>query len=355
MNHRVLAVNPTSSTTRVALFDGDECRLDETLNHPDEVIASSDRVWDQYLSRKEAILGLLAAREVPLRSLAAVVGRGGLLKPVEGGTYEVNPAMLEDLRAGVRGEHAANLGCLLAYGIAHEVKIPAYIVDPTSVDELGPPALVSGVPEIPRASLVHALNSRAVARRAAAELGKSYDSVDLIVVHLGSGISVSAHRSGRMIDVSNALEGGPFSPERAGTLPAGDLVRMCYSGRYSEREIVRKLTVGGGLMAYLGTREPEEIERRIEAGDPVAELVYEAMAYQVAKEIGAMATVLSGEVEAVVLTGPLASSVMLLGWIRERAGFIAPFLVYPGGEEMRALAQGVLRVLRGQEPARVYA
>jgi len=351
---RILVINPTATSTHVAVFDGERELLAVELVHKPEELSVFERVWDQYLMRRDRITQTLEERLVPLNSFQAVVGRGGLLKPVPGGTYLVNAAMLEDLRRGVQGEHAANLGGILAYGIAHAQGIPAYVVDPVSTDELGDLARVTGVPDLERTSLAHALNMRWVGRKAARQLGRPYEQANLIVAHLGMGISVGAHQSGRMIDANNAHESGPFSPERAGTLPAGDLVRLCFSGKHTERELVRKLTTQGGLVAYLGTKEYREVERRIEQGDPVARLVYEAMAYQVAKEIGAMAVSLKGQVDGIALTGPLAHSALLLGWIRERVGWIGQILVFPGGEEHRALADGALRVLRGEEEVLTY-
>lgn len=352
--HRVLVLNPMSGRTEVAVFHGAEPAVVETLAHSPEELAAFERVWDQYLFRKDRISDFLQRQGVTLASLAAVVGRGGLLKPVPGGTYRVNAAMLEDLRRGARGEHAANLGGILAYGIARACGIPAFIADPVTVDEMDAVARVSGLPEVQRKSVHHALNMREAARRAAQDLGKPYEQVNLVVAHLGVGISVTPHRRGRMPDTANALEGGPFSPERAGMVPVGDLVRLCFSGRYTEREMVQKLTAQGGLTAYLGTGDWTEAERRIEQGDPLARLVYEAMAYQIAKEIGAMAAVLDGHVDALVLTGPMAASELLVDWIRSRAGWIAPLRVYPGSFELAALAAGALRVLNGEEPAREY-
>lgn len=354
MPHRILALNPTATSTKISLFDDEEAVLEEVIRHGQDELAAFDWVWDQYFYRKDKIEEFLRQEGIELKSLSAVVGRGGLLKPIPGGTYEVNSLMLEDLRRGVQGEHASNLGGLLAYGLARSAGIPAYIVDPVSVDEMEPVARYTGLPDIQRRSLIHALNLRAEGRRAAAELGKNYEDCNLVVVHLGAGISVTPHRRGRIIDSNNANEGGPFSPERAGTLPMGDLVRACFSGKYSERELVRKLTSEGGLYAHLGTKDIAEVERRVEQGDPVATLVYEAMAYQIAKEIGAMAVVLSGEVDAVVLTGPLAASERLVEWIHDRIAWLAPVMVYPGSDEMRALAAGALRVLRGEETPRVY-
>ncbi|HYF93472.1 MAG TPA: butyrate kinase [Symbiobacteriaceae bacterium] len=353
--HRVLVINPAASVTHVAVFEGETLLAAGDLDHNPDELTHYDRVWDQYLMRKDRITDFLEAHGIGVGSLHAVVGRGGLLKPIPGGTYRVGAEMLEDLRHGVQGEHASNLGGILAYGIARSAGVDAFVVDPVSTDEMDPIARVSGLPDLPRTALAHALNMRAMGRRAAAELGRRYEDCRLVVAHLGMGISVAAHRDGRIIDTNNANESGPFSPERAGTLPVGDLIKLCFSGKVTERELVRKLTTQGGLAAHLGTSDVHEVEHRVEQGDPVARLIYEAMAYQVAKEIGAMAAILTGQVDAVVLTGPLAESRWLVGWIRERAGWIGKVLVYPGGDEMRALAEGALRVLRGEEEARVYA
>jgi butyrate kinase len=353
--YRILVINPTANTTQVAVFGDEALEAQEEIQHPPEALAAFDRVWDQYLMRKDRVMNFLERHGYSLNHLSAVVGRGGLLKPIPGGTYRVNAAMLEDLRRGVQGEHASNLGGILAYGIARAAGVEAFVVDPVSTDEMEPVAKISGLPELQRTSLAHALNMRAMARKAATELGKRYEECNFVVAHLGMGISLAAHRQGRMIDATNANEGGPFSPERAGTLPVGDLIKLCFSGKLTERELIRKLTSQSGLSAHLGTKNIDEVERRIEQGDPVARLIYEAMAYQIAKEIGAMAVSLRGQVDAVILTGPLARSGLLTGWIRARCGWIGPVLVYPGGDEMRALALGALRVLRGQEEALTYA
>lgn len=353
--HRVLAINPAASATYVAVFEGDRQLAGGEIQHSPDELAHYDRVWDQYLMRKDRITAFLDEHGIAVSSLHAVVGRGGLLKPIPGGTYRVNAEMLEDLRHGLQGEHASNLGGILAYGLARSAGIEAFVVDPVSTDEMDPVAKVSGLPELPRTALAHTLNMRAMGRRAAAELGKPYPDCRLVVAHLGMGISVAAHRDGRIVDTNNANESGPFSPERAGTLPVGDLIRLCFSGRITERELVRKLTTQGGLAAHLGTSDVREVEHRVQQGDPVARLIYEAMAYQIAKEIGAMAVTFQGKVDAVVLTGPLAESRWLVSWIKERIGWIGKVLVYPGGDEMHALAEGVMRVLRGEEEAKVYA
>ncbi|MHB9146072.1 MAG: butyrate kinase [Symbiobacteriia bacterium] len=354
MDYRILVINSAYTTTRVAVYEDNACQFDDTLKHPPEELAAFDTVWDQFPFRRHAVEALLQAKGVSLSTFSAIVSRGGLMRPVEGGTYEVTEPMLTDLQAGVQGEHAANLGAALAYSLGREARVPAYVVDPVAVDEMTPVARLSGVPELPRRSLVHALNLKARARQAAAAGGKPLSSFNAVLVHLGRGISVAAMRADRMVDVTNAFEGGPFSPERAGTLPAGDLVRLAFGGKHTERELVRRLTAEGGLRAYLGTADPQEVEHRVEQGDPVATLVYEAMAYQVAKEIGAMACAIEGSLDAIVLTGDLAASERLVDWISDRVSFMGPVLVYPGGDEMAALAAGALRVVRGEETLKTY-
>jgi butyrate kinase len=360
--HRVLVINPGSTSTKVAVYEDEQLVLSESLHHSSLELSAFSHVLDQYDFRLKAVLDLLHSREVPLHSLAAVVGRGGILRSIPGGTYVVDENMVAELaQRDKERQHASNLGALLAHEIAQRVGIPAFVVDPVCVDEFDDLARVSGLPEIERKSLSHALNLKAVARRAADKVGKPYTEVNLVVVHLGGGISVTAHRRGRMVDVNQALDGtGPFAPERAGGLPVGDVVRMCYGVppyeglALSYEQMFRKLAGEGGLVAHLGTNSAVEVEKRIDAGDAHARLVYEAMAYQIAKEIGAMATVLKGEVEAIVITGAVAHSAALLDWIEERVAWIAPLLLYPGEDEMVSLAAGALRVLWGKEAARVY-
>lgn len=360
--HRLLVINPGSTSTKVAVFEDEQPLFVETLRHSSQDIAAFPHVLDQYEFRLQSILELLRSRGILVSSLVAVVARGGLLRPIASGTYSVNNKMVEELsRRGAEREHASSLGAPLADDIASLVGIPAYIVDPVCVDEFAELARISGLPEIERRSLSHALNLKAVARRAAEEFSRPYSELSLVVTHMGGGISVTAHRRGKMVDVNQALDGtGPFSPERAGGLPVGDVVRMCfgihpYEGLHlNYEEMFRKLAGQGGLVAHLGTNDAVEVEARIRAGNARSRLVYQAMAYQVAKEIGAMATVLRGEVDAVILTGGLAHSEMLLTWIKERVAWIGPVLVYPGEDEMLALAQGALRVLRGEEQAKAY-
>lgn len=359
--YRVLTINPGSTSTKVAVYDDETPLFVETVRHSNEELAAYPRIPDQHTFRRDAVLRLLADHEVALESLDAVVGRGGILRSIESGTYRVNDKMLAELRAPKEREHASNLGAIIAGEIACQAGVPAFIVDPVCVDEFEPLARISGLPEIERRSLSHALNLKMAARRAAQDLGRPYAEVNLVVAHMGGGISVAAHKRGRQVDVNQALDGtGPFSPERSGGLPVGDVLRMAYSvppydkTHYTYEEMFKKIAGQGGLVAHLGTNDATEVERRIANGDEHARLIYEAMAYQIAKEIGLMATVLKGEVDVIVLTGGLAYSEMLVGWIRERVDWIAPVLVYPGEDEMLAMAQGALRVLRGEEQAREY-
>lgn len=355
MGYKILVINPGSTSTKIAVFEDDKEVFKKNLSHSKEELSKFEKIVDQYEFRRDVILTTLKEEGVKLEEISAVVGRGGLLRPIPGGTYRVNEAMLHDLRIGLQGEHASNLGGILAYEIAKPYGIPAFIVDPVVVDEMEPIAKISGLPEIERRSIFHALNQKAVARLAAKDLGKDYEDVNLIVVHLGGGISVGVHRKGRVIDVNNALNGdGPFAPERAGGLPVWDAMKLALSGKFTERELKKKLAGQGGIVAYLGTNNMREVEKMVKAGDEKATLIFQAMAYQVAKEIGADATVLKGEVDAIVLTGGLAHSELFVGWIKERVSFIAKVLVYPGEDEMRALAFGALRVLRGEENVREY-
>jgi butyrate kinase len=351
---RILAINPGATSTKLGLFENEDLTFSETIPHSAFELEDFPRVWDQYRFRERLIRELLAERQVGMQSLDAVVARGGLVRPLAGGTYSVNNKMIEDARIGFQGEHASNLGCVLAYGIGWRVGIPAFIVDPPSVDEFEPLARYSGLPEIPRRSLVHALNIHAMARQAAADLGKKYEETNFVVAHLGGGISICPVKGGRIIDTNNAVSGGPFSPERSGSLPVMDLIDLCFSGKYPIDELKHKVMGEGGLVAYLGTNSASEVETRIKAGDTQARLVYEAMAYQIAKEIGSMSTVLAGKLAAIVLTGGLAKSKMLTDWIKARVGWIAPVVVYPGEDELQALVLGALRVLRNEETVKEY-
>lgn len=347
----ILVLNPGSTSTKLAVFAGERESASETLRHDTATLAAFPRVWDQFEFRMEETRTWFRSRA---HKPAAIVSIGGLLKPVCGGTYAVNKRMLDDARANVQGEHASNLGCAMAAALAEEYGCASFVVDPVSVDEFEPLARYSGHPLIQRRSLSHALNIHAAVHRAAKETGQPLATSSFVVAHLGGGISVAPVRGGRIVDVNDAASDGPFSPERTGGLPLQPFIGLCFSGKYSAQEM-RSLVMGnGGLVAYLGTNNVKEVEHRIAAGDSIAREVYEAMSYQVAKEIGAMATVLSGHVDAVILTGGLAASPMFSESVTRRVNFIAPVMVYPGERELEALAFGALRILRGEEQPKEY-
>lgn len=307
MAYKLLIINPGSTSTKIGVYEGEKEILEETLRHSAEEILKYDTIFDQLDFRKEVILKVLKEKGIDINELDAVVGRGGMLKPIEGGTYEVNEAMVEDLKIGVQGPHASNLGGILSNEIAKEIGKRAFIVDPVVVDEMEDVARLSGVPELPRKSKFHALNQKAVAKRYAKEHNTSYEDVNLIVVHMGGGVSVGAHRKGRVIDVNNALDGdGPFSPERAGGVPSGELLEMCFSGKYSKEEVYKKLVGKGGFVAYANTNDARDLIKLSQEGDEKGSLIFNAFIYQIAKEIGSMAVVLDGEVDAIVLTGGIA-------------------------------------------------
>lgn len=347
---RILAINPGSTSTKIAVFSGINPVFVRTIYHTTEELAKFDKITDQYNFRKEIIYKQLEEAGIEVASLNAIVGRGGLVKPIPSGVYEVNETMKADLRNSPMGEHASNLGGLIADDIAKSLNnVRAFITDPVVVDELEPIARIAGHPEFKRISIFHALNQKAIARQHAKSIMRRYEDLNLIVVHLGGGISVGAHKKGRVIDVNQALDGeGPFSPERSGTLPAADLARLCYSGKYSLKEVLTMIKGKGGLAAHLGTNSAYEVEQRMAAGDDKAALIFEAMAFQVAKEIGAMSTVLKGEVDAILLTGGIAHGKWFVNQVIERVYKIAPVHVYPGEDEMRALALNGLMVLKGE-------
>lgn len=355
MSVKSLIINPGSTSTKIGVFEDETLLFEETLRHSTEEIAQYASIVDQKDFRKQIILDLLKEKDFDIRSLQVIVGRGGMLKPIPGGTYAVSDDLLHDLKIGKQGQHASNLGGILAREIGDEIGVPSYIVDPVVVDELMPIARYSGVPELPRTSVFHALNQKAVAKRYAKEKGVSYESLNLIVVHMGGGVSVGAHEKGRVIDVFNALDGdGAFSPERAGAVPSGTLIRMCFSGEYTEKEVYKKIVGGGGFNAYLGTNDMRDVAKMIDEGDTHADEVREAFILQVCKNIGSMSCVLKGKVDAIIVTGGIAYNKAVVDKMEERAGFIAPFTVYPGEDELLALAQGALRVLNGEEKAMEY-
>ncbi|UBK28776.1 butyrate kinase [Clostridium perfringens] len=355
MAYKLLIINPGSTSTKIGVYEGEKEVLEETLRHSAEEILKYDTIFDQLDFRKEVILKVLKEKGIDINELDAVVGRGGMLKPIEGGTYEVNEAMVEDLKIGVQGPHASNLGGILSNEIAKEIGKRAFIVDPVVVDEMEDVARLSGVPELPRKSKFHALNQKAVAKRYAKEHNTSYEDVNLIVVHMGGGVSVGAHRKGRVIDVNNALDGdGPFSPERAGGVPSGELLEMCFSGKYSKEEVYKKLVGKGGFVAYANTNDARDLIKLSQEGDEKGSLIFNAFIYQIAKEIGSMAVVLDGEVDAIVLTGGIAYSDYVTNAINKKVKWIAHMVVYGGEDELLALAQGAIRVLDGVEEAKIY-
>lgn len=354
MKKYVLVINPGSTSTKVAIFENEKNLVQKDLSHSTEELDQYEKITDQFEYRRDIILDWIKAEGFDVNDLISVVGRGGLLKPMPSGTYKVTDALIDDLVIGVQGEHASNLGGIIARSIAEVSNVEAYIVDPVAVDEFEEVARISGMPEIKRRSLLHALNVRAIAINAAKDMNKKVEDLNFVVAHLGGGISVVPMRNGKMIDANNANEMGPFSPERSGGLPVGDLAKLCYSGEYSFKDLKTKMRGKGGLVAYLGTNDAREVLKMIENGDENAKLVFEAMGYQIAKEIGAMSTVLKGKVDAILLTGGVAYSKYLTDFISEMVGFIAPVIIKPGEDEMLALNEGVLRVMNKEEKAKIY-
>ena len=352
---RILTVNPGSTSTKCAVYDNETLIFSQVIRHDEKDLPRSVPILDQKDFRKSRILGCLREAGIEEQTLDAVSGRGGLLKPIESGTYIINELMLEDLHTASAAIHASALGAIIAAEIGGAFSIPAYVVDPIVVDEMDRNAKLSGMPGVERSSVFHALNQKAVARNLADKIGKPYDNARLVIAHLGGGITVGAHRYGRVIDVNDALSGeGPFTPERTGGIPAIPLVKMCFSGEYTQEEMTEKIIKNGGMLGYLGTNDLRTVQKMINDGDEFAALVLDSMAYQVSKEIGAMTAVLEGRVDAIVITGGLAYSNRFTGAIKQRVDALAPVHVFPGEDEMFALMSGVLRVLRGQELAMKY-
>lgn len=354
---KILTINPGSTSTKIAVFEDTTLLFDSTLRHTVDELSIYPSIIDQYDFRKKVILDFLKEKCQDVCNIEAFVGRGGLLKPIPGGIYRVNDLMIEDLKRSPLGEHASNLGAILAREIARSVgkESESYIVDPVVVDELEELARYSGRPELPRISIFHALNQKAVARRFCREHSKKYDEITIIVVHLGGGITVGLHKNSKVIDVNNGLDGdGPFSPERTGSLPSGSLVKLCFSGKYQLHEIKKMITGQGGIVAYLGTNNAAEVEKKIEAGDEEARKIYEAMTYQIAKEIGSLSTVVAGKVDGIIITGGIAHSKLATDWIRQRVEFIAPVYIYPGEDELQALAEGVYFAKQGEIEIKEY-
>ena len=355
MSIKSLIINPGSTSTKIGVFEDETLLFEETLRHSTEEISQYASIVDQKDFRKNIIVNLLAEKDFDIKSLNVIVGRGGMLKPIPGGTYAVTDALLEDLKIGKQGQHASNLGGILAREIGDSIGVPSYIVDPVVVDELMPIARYSGVPELPRTSVFHALNQKAVAKRYAKEKGVPYESLNLVVVHMGGGVSVGAHDKGRIVDVFNALDGdGAFSPERAGAVPSGALIKMCFSGQYTEKEVYKKIVGGGGFNAYCGTNDMRDVEKMANEGDAHAIEVRDAFILQMAKDIGSMACVLSGKIDQIIVTGGIAYDKAVVAGLKERCEWMAPFTVYPGEDELLALTQGALRVMNGEEAAKEY-
>ncbi len=349
--YRVLVIIPKTSKTIIGIFHNDRCILKDTLWHE----SMTEPLHTELIMRQQAVLELLNEAGINLSKLDAVSANGGLLRAVEGGTYQVNDPMRNDLKNSYNGKHISNLGGLLAFEIADGLNIPAYIVDPPVVDELSNVARYSGLPSIDRQSIFHALNQKAAARQTARTLHSTYEEVDLIVAHIGNGITIGAHQKGRVIDVNNGLHGdGPFSLERAGTIPLQALIDLCYSGSYQKEDIIHEVTFNGGLKSYLPVESFAEVEQKIRQNDAEAKTVLEAMGYQVAKEIGAMAAVLKGDIDGIVLTGEFANSRLLTEFITEQVNWIADVFIYPGESDMQALSAGTLRVLRNEESSKTY-
>ncbi|MBU3182729.1 butyrate kinase [Clostridium psychrophilum] len=355
MSYKLLVINPGSTSTKIGVYEDEKEILEKTIRHTSEEIGRFESILDQMKFRKDHILEILKKEKFDIKTLDAIVGRGGLLKSIEGGTYNVDQLMLRDLRIGVQGQHASNLGGIIASEIAKSLDIPAFIVDPVVVDEMANVARISGIDEIKRRSIFHALNQKSVAKRYAKEQGTKYEEISVIVAHMGMGVTVGAHKNGRVIDVNNGLDGeGPFSLERTGGLPSGDLARLCFSGKYTLDEILKKINGKGGFVAYLNTNDDRDVIKQVEDGDKYSTLMLEAMGYQIAKEIGSCAVALSGKVDAIILTGGVAYGKFIVKYITDRVKFIAKVVVYPGEDDLFALAQGGLRVLNGQEKAKEY-
>lgn len=353
MSYKILAVNPGSTSTKIAVYEDEKELFSETVVHSDEELKKYNRVTDEFDMRKANILQVLEKHGVKTCDLSAVVGRGGQITGIHAGGYLVTEDMKKRLTDRGTIEHASNLGALIADAIASPLGIPSYIYDAVGADEMKEVARITGFPEIVRKSFCHVLNSKAMCRKAAKQMGKTYEELNFIVAHLGGGISISAHEKGRIIDVISA-DGGPFSPERSGSAPLNNIVDMCYGGAYSYREMKKKLAGQGGLKAYLGISDCREIEKRIAQGDEQAKILYEAQAYQIAKGVGELSPVLKGKIDGIILTGGVAYSSMLTDWITDYIGFIATIMVLPGENELESLAAGALRILEGKEQAEAY-
>ncbi|HBF6015039.1 TPA: butyrate kinase [Clostridioides difficile] len=351
---KVLVINPGGTSTKISVFQDENEILKKNITHTREDLKNFSKVFDEYDYRKQLIVDILSSENHSINSFDAVVGRGGLMKAIKGGTYTVSEEMIEDMRNEINGEHASNLGALLAKTIADEIGVQSFVVDPVSVDEFDDVSRITGISDIEKASWLHALNHKAVSRKIAQKLGGKYEDYNFIVAHLGSGISIVAHKQGKMIDGSGGRSDGPFSPERSGGLLAYPLIELCYSGKYTHDEMVSKVSSIGGMYDYLGTKDMIEIENRIKEGDEKAKLIMDAFIYQVAKEISMYGASLSGNVDRVILTGGISHSEMVVKGVAEKVSYLAPIEIVPGEMEMEALALGALRVLNGEEIAKTY-
>ena len=353
MSYRILAINPGSTSTKIAVYDNEKQLLVKSIEHKVKELEKYDTVQEQFEMRKEGVLKVLKENDIELESLSAIVGRGGLLPPVKSGAYLVNDEMIERLINRPVLEHASNLGAIISYEISKNLGINAYIYDSVSVDELTDVARLSGVNGMDRECLSHALNSRAMAIKYAKDNNKRYDELNLIVAHLGGGITLSIHENGKMVDIVSDDE-GPFSPDRSGKVPCKKLIDRCFSGNYTHKEMLKIIRGNGGIYSYLGTVDVREVEKMINEGNKNAKLVHEAMTYQIAKGIGELATVVYGKVDAIILTGGIAYSSLITENIRKRVEFISDVCVMPGENELEALSKGILRVLNKEEEASVY-
>lgn len=355
MTYRILALNPGSTSTKIALFEDERKVMAKNIAHPPRELSAFNKVWEQQAYRKNALVEFLCENQVSLDDCDIIVARGGTTRPIEGGIYDITPEMLADMKSGRYGTHPTNLGCHIAFELGGEHQVAVICVDPPVTDEMRAVAKYTGIPEIRRQSSFHALNQKATARKLAADLDQSYSDINVIICHLGGGISVGAHSRARVVDVNNALNGdGPFSPERAGSVPAAALVELCFSGNYEKAAILKKLTGRGGLSAHLGTADCIEVIERVRTGDREAAEVLDAMCYQIAKEVGAMAAALCGKVDAIGLTGSLAHSEYIVSKLKHHISFIAPVYLYPGENEMEAMGAGALRYLRKEEESKHY-
>ena len=351
---RILVINPGGTSTKISVFEGKKQVFKKNISHTQADLNDFKTVFDQYQYRKDLILSILEKNKYPIETFNCVVGRGGLMKPIPGGTYSVNDRMIEDLKNAINGEHASNLGAVLAKNIGDEIDVPSFVVDPVSVDEFLDVSRITGISDIEKASWLHSLNHKAVCRKVAEDLGGEYKDYNFIVAHLGSGISIVAHNKGQMIDGSGGRSDGPFSPERSGGLLAYPLIKLCYSGKYTEGEMVNKVSNIGGMYDYLGTKDMIEIEERIEKGDEKAKLIMDAFIYQVSKEVAMYGASLSGKVDRVILTGGIAHSDLVTEEVTKRVSYLAPVEIIAGEMEMEALALGALRVLGGVEQSKEY-